>query len=60
MPLGIGSVFKEAHTFQPCGEGKVEVVDHIPRLFTTHARTHTHKTGEKIEEQCFCDLSEPG
>lgn len=42
VPLGIRSVFKETHTFQPCVEGKVEVVDFIPRFFITHSQ-HTQQ-----------------
>lgn len=39
VPLGIRSVFKETHTFQPCVEEKVEVVDFIPCFFITHSHT---------------------
>lgn len=50
-----GIVFKESDTFQPCVEGVVEVVDHIPRLCVACA----YKNGKKTEEQSFCDLGEP-
>lgn len=54
VPLGIRSVFKETHTFQPCVEGKVEVVAFIPRFFITHSYTLYGGGG------CFCELGEPG
>lgn len=57
VPLGIRSVFKETHTFQPCVEGKVEVVDFIPRFFITHS--HTLYRGWEGEEG-VCELGEPG